>query len=277
MRAARPVGHGLWNYGGFLMDGTYRSLQLPTGTVTLMLVFAGSFRLTDAAERGPTRSYVSYVAGPRSEAMVCEHDGPVYGVRVTLVPWAAYTLLGIPMDGLANTVVDAAELLGTRAGQLARTLESASSWEERFALLDGALWQWMAHGPEHAPTVERAWQRLDHSAGAVAVSGLARDMGWCQRQLERRFREQVGLPLKAVARVMRLQRTLRLLIEGRRASEVAAEAGYHDQAHLSREFKAMTGRTPRLFLAHEAAVLRNSGMGRAEGRITGFPLPCRAS
>ncbi|MEV4973347.1 helix-turn-helix domain-containing protein [Streptomyces scopuliridis] len=268
---------GLWHYGGFLTDGPQRSLQLPTATVTLMLVFTGRLRLTDAAERAPMTTYASLVAGPRSEALVCEHDGGLYGMRVDLAPWAAYTLLGIPMDGLANTVVDAVDLLGTRAERLVRTLEAASSWEERFALLDKALRRWMAPGPVHAASVERAWQQLDRSFGAVTVGGIAREVGWCQRQLERRFREQVGLPLKAVARVMRLQRTVRLLIEGRRASEVAAEAGYHDQAHLSREFKAMTGRTPRLFLAHEAAARDNSRTGRTEDRITGFPLPCRAA
>ena len=57
--------------------------------------------------------------------------------------------------------------------------------------------------------------------------------------------EQIGLGPKAAARVLRLQRARRLLASGRGQAETAAMCGFYDQAHLSGEFKAMTGCTPR--------------------------------
>ena len=93
----------------------------------------------------------------------------------------------------------------------------------------------------------RAWSLLARSHGAIPVPRLAEEVGWGVRQLENRFREQIGLGPKAAARVLRLQRARRLLAAGRGPAETAALCGYYDQAHLSGEFKAMTGCTPREF------------------------------
>jgi transcriptional regulator GlxA family with amidase domain len=83
----------------------------------------------------------------------------------------------------------------------------------------------------------------------MPVPRLAEEVGWSARHLENRFREQIGLGPKAAARVLRLQRARRLLAAGRGAAETAALCGFYDQAHLSGEFKTMTGCTPREFTA----------------------------
>lgn len=95
----------------------------------------------------------------------------------------------------------------------------------------------------------RAWGHLQRTWGAIPVPRLADEVGWSVRQLENRFREQIGLGPKAAARVLRLQRARRLLAAGRSQAETAAACGYYDQAHLSGEFRAMTGCTPREFTA----------------------------
>jgi AraC-like DNA-binding protein len=63
--------------------------------------------------------------------------------------------------------------------------------------------------------------------------------------VHRRFLGWVGYGPRTLARVLRLQRAVVLLRSGRPAAEVAVEAGYADQPHLSREMRALTGRTPR--------------------------------
>jgi AraC-like DNA-binding protein len=41
----------------------------------------------------------------------------------------------------------------------------------------------------------------------------------------------------------------RLLVAGSRPAEAAASAGFHDQAHLTRHFRAFLGTTPAAFVA----------------------------
>ncbi|MFF2013908.1 helix-turn-helix domain-containing protein [Streptomyces sp. NPDC058195] len=247
---AGPRG-GIWGYHDLPYAGADSTprLLLPTGAVALGLAFTGSIHLTGATVRGPTAGFTSFVAGSHSGALVYDHDDALTGIGVFLAPWVAYTLFGIPMDGLANTVVPAFEVLGPRVDTLVRELREAPDRQARFRHFDGVLARWMSEGPAHAEPVEQVWWRLARSRGDTPMPGLAREVGWCQRQLERRFREQVGLSPKVVARIMRLQYTVRLLLEGWLVCDAAAEAGYHDQSHLSREFRKMTGLSPRRFTA----------------------------
>jgi hypothetical protein len=70
-----------------------------------------------------------------------------------------------------------------------------------------------------------------------------------------RFRQQVGLRPKTAARLVRLDRVWRRLDERRPLDwgQVAADAGYADQAHLIRDFHQFTGTTPTRFQARSLA------------------------
>jgi transcriptional regulator GlxA family with amidase domain len=59
----------------------------------------------------------------------------------------------------------------------------------------------------------------------------------------------VGLSPKTAARVIRFDRALGLLRGGVPLAEVAAACGYYDQAHFTREFRALAETTPGRFLA----------------------------
>jgi methylphosphotriester-DNA--protein-cysteine methyltransferase len=69
------------------------------------------------------------------------------------------------------------------------------------------------------------------------------------RQTVAVFREQIGLPPKRYARVIRFRRALSLLHEGGRSlAEVATTVGYHDQPHMNRDFRELGGLAPGEFL-----------------------------
>ena len=68
---------------------------------------------------------------------------------------------------------------------------------------------------------------------------------WRCRHLAARWRRDVGMGPKAVARVLRFQRALGLLREGRPFADVAYDCRYADQPHLNREFRTLGGATPR--------------------------------
>jgi AraC-like DNA-binding protein len=82
----------------------------------------------------------------------------------------------------------------------------------------------------------RTWRRC-------SISALGR--------LHRHFTAAVGYGPKTLQRVLRLQRVLaqagRQPLVGRLA-DIALDAGYADQAHMSREVRALTGRNPRALL-----------------------------
>jgi AraC-like DNA-binding protein len=94
--------------------------------------------------------------------------------------------------------------------------------------------------------VEAALATIRASHGAIAVDRVASTAGVSRRHLERRFLVEVGLGVKQLARIVRVQSVLALLrrdpaIGG---AEVAARLGYSDQAHLIHDCRALTGTTP---------------------------------
>lgn len=92
--------------------------------------------------------------------------------------------------------------------------------------------------------VRYAWRELARTSGALPIGELVAATGWGWRQLENRFRAEIGLTPKGAARVMRLRKVLRLMAADLPVAGIAAECGFSDQAHLNREFKSMIGRTP---------------------------------
>jgi AraC-like DNA-binding protein len=271
---------GVVQYRGYRLSlGKPRKrLEVPDGAVTLVLGFEHQLRVTDIID-GPDRSLSgeprgSLLSALRTRATLGEHSGSLYGMEIVLAPWAAYTLLGVAMHEWAERIIDPAELVGSRVGRLTDSLACLPDWEHRFRLLDTTLGMWSDQGPACSPRVVWAWYELHRSAGTIPIRHLAAQTGWGLRQFENRFLQQIGLPPKAVARIMRLRRVLRLLGGGRTAAEAALACGFSDQAHMSREVRKMTGFPPSRLLAARMPVPANPLTNdRIHGQVTSFRFP----
>ncbi|WP_158717804.1 helix-turn-helix domain-containing protein [Streptomyces sp. NRRL F-2664] len=264
-------GQVLGYHGYRLPDGLRRTrLEVPDGVVTLVIALDGGLRLTAG---GPSRRASSFLAGLRTTATRGEHSGGLHGIEVTFCPLGAYRIFGVPMRCFTEAFTDLSDLLGPSAGLLVEQLQETGSWAGRFALLDAVFTSCAEKGGRVSPEVREALRRLGGDCRPQALPGIAEEVGWSARHLRERFGQQVGLAPKAVARVARLQRALRLQARGLDGAEVAALGGFHDQAHCIREFKAMTGLTPTQFSAHRGGLPAGSPLDRVAGRVTSLLLP----
>lgn len=96
-------------------------------------------------------------------------------------------------------------------------------------------------GLEHS-IVREASLALE-AQGGIPIPQLARELGCHQRTLERRLRED-GLTAEMLRQVARLLRTMEGIRAGDSLAMVAADAGFSDQAHMTRVFRASCGLTP---------------------------------
>ncbi|OLF16013.1 helix-turn-helix domain-containing protein [Actinophytocola xanthii] len=191
----------------------------------------------------------AFVAGLADRPDLVEQHGEIECVDLKLTPLGAYRLLGVPMTELTGQTVDLTAVLGRVAGELTDRLAEAPTWPARFALLDEFLLARLSRGPHPAPEVALAWRRLVAGGGTVRVGELAEEVGWSRRHLTARFHQQVGLPPKTAARIIRFEALLRRLAAGGEPARTAVECGYYDQSHMDRDFREFAATTPGAFLA----------------------------
>jgi len=84
--------------------------------------------------------------------------------------------------------------------------------------------------------------------GGEGVWALASSVGLSERQLHRRCLDAFGYGPKMLDRVLRMNVALDLARTGRALADVAVLHGYADQAHFTRDVKALTGLPPRTLL-----------------------------
>ncbi|MEH1168817.1 helix-turn-helix transcriptional regulator [Micromonospora sp. CPCC 205539] len=234
--------------------------------VVLILGWGAPLDVTDprSAERGAHR-VDSFVAGTFDGWCTTRTVGLGEGVELLLAPLTARRLLGLPLSELTNRAVAVGHLPGGWLGRLRSRLGHAGGWPERFALLDAALAARLAASPPVDARLDWAWRWLVANGGRGGIGALADELGWSRRHLASRFRQEVGLPPKTTARLLRFQHAYAELTSGGSAmgagqlggvaglaggwAEVAARHGYYDQSHLIRDFHQFAGVTPAALLA----------------------------
>lgn len=164
-------------------------------------------------------------------------------VQVRLSPVVAHAVLGAHAES-ATTVVGLEDLWGRDAERTREQLHAAKSWDDRFAVMAAALARRQGTGRAVDPEIAFVWGEMLRSMGRVRVDRLATEVGWSRRRLWSRFRSQVGLTPKRAAMLIRFDQVAHRLAAGHSAARVAAEHGYVDQSHLSRDVLAFAGMTP---------------------------------
>jgi AraC-like DNA-binding protein len=191
----------------------------------------------------------SFTAGMGTRPSTIRGEATWACLELRLTPQGAHRLFGIAMHELANEAVELA-LLVPEARELEGRLREARGWAERFDLVDAFLLRRLAESRPADPAIAWSWHHLYETKGSTAIRDLASELGWSHRKLIVRFRDEIGLAPKAVARVMRFDRAKTALRDPARAlAEVAFDCGYADQAHLTHEFRELAGLTPKRFRA----------------------------
>lgn len=194
----------------------------------------------------------SFLAGLHTRPTAVTGERSFACVELRLTPLGTRRLLGLPMHELADRTVALEELL-PGSTLLAEAVSGARSWDDRLDLVEAFLVRRLANSEAPPRELEWAWRELLRSGGGVRIRSLATELGWSPRRLIARFREHIGLPPKAAARVIRFDRAVAALRSGVPGpAEVAVACGYADQAHLSRDFRELGGISPGTFLQDAA-------------------------
>lgn len=186
-----------------------------------------------------------FVAGPMTIPVGASTPTGIISVGVRFRPGAATALLGIPASELRDLRVPLTDIWSTGRQPSARLRAPDDAGPSLALAVDevSAQIQWAAP-PDRFIMDACGW--LAHHPGAP-IAAFTAGSGVSERHARRRFLEHIGYGPKMLQRVLRLQRVLWLLSQPSppdTLAHLALAAGYADQAHLTRETRALTGQLP---------------------------------
>lgn len=214
--------------------------------VPLVIGFGAPFLIGLGRAPGTEDRHLSFVAGLTSEHVEILSPGSAYCLQINFTPAGARCFFGMPMHELAGSMVEPSALLGRSFERLRQRLGNETCWERIFDIACDFIRGRIARVVSLQSTAFHAYDLMVATGGRMPVSRLAERSDVSRKHLNTLFGEAFGLSPKTIARIVRF-RTAHGLATAATApdwSDIAAECGYADQAHLIREFRAFSGLTP---------------------------------
>lgn len=155
------------------------------------------------------------------------------------------------VSGLQDKAVDLEELFGEKGLRMGQEVLALPDNEQRIQAIESFLLP-ILEQPQATDNVARSCMEVIlQSQGQLGMQELAGKLNLNRRSMERRFTSAIGMSPKQLARVVRLQATLKMLErkEFTSLTSLAYENGYYDQAHFIKDFREFTGMSPKSFYA----------------------------
>jgi AraC-like DNA-binding protein len=202
------------------------------------------------------------VVGPWIDSFQARFPAGTRIIGARLHPGRAPDLLGIPAAELLNQSVTLDALWGQRKSKSFAQISEKLTLNARCLALGEVLAASLISAPRPDRAVMASVQWLARNPTG-RVDQLSQWLGISNRQLQRRFSSAVGYGPKMFQSVLRFQRLLHLAnrkIICRSLADLAAYAGYSDQAHMTREVQRFAGCTPTALLPSAESTLRMSDL-----------------
>ncbi len=262
--ALRPF---ITQYAGYRVSGLPSGVHfgLPSSGIDLIISLGGPIEVMKMPNLTQQPSVLAaLVSGLQVRPAMVRQEDNAFGLHVFIKPLGVRAILGVASAEIAALVLNLSDVWGNRAEELLEMLLRADSWHQRFAILDRAFAS-RIDSSNAQPEISWAWEQLAKSHGSVRVQQLADEIGYSRRHFSERFRDVIGVAPKLAARVFRFERACRLIADHRLSlAHVAMRCGYYDQAHLTREWFALAGCSPRAWVTRDLPFLQDYELGGSD-------------
>ena len=228
---------------------------LPDGKTELIVHFGDDFFKHDSASNQFVRQARVLMSGQLTERILLKPSGEIGVVSVRFKSAGAARFFSIGYDDYVNQVFDFCVVDSALANVLHARVGAATTVDSRIKVLEDMLTERLSVDSGEDIFVRQACNYLVQSEGQYSVTDLAKLIGFSERQLERKFKRQVGLSPKRLSRILRFQKFLQIAQASTALTltDAALACGYYDQSHFIKDFTAFSGVSPLNYLtAHHA-------------------------
>ncbi len=168
----------------------------------------------------------------------------MFGIRFK--PEGISSWLQLRISELANSFIDTDLILDKQFNSMIRNIQEAKDHPNRISLVEAYLENQLSRFQDRHLCFYNAINLIRNGVPGYSITDLSREVCISERQLQRIFKNQLGVGPKSYSRIIRFRRIKQFLQMNPRTSwvEIAFIFGYADQAHFIRDFKAFSGKTP---------------------------------
>lgn len=172
-------------------------------------------------------------------------------IIVVFQPAGINQLMGIPAAELKNNIIPTEYIFNQQGLELYEKLAEQYTIQDKLRLLNTFFLQQMAKRvlPDDS-LITATLQFIVKNKGLISSKQLIQFTGYTERHIERKFMESIGTNPKKFSNIVKLHIFLKELKNkqnNKNLTRIAYEAGYADQSHLIKEFKKITGMTPKTY------------------------------
>jgi len=242
----------VWNYAADSADAAGRPERIvPDGNPELVIHYGHPFSEFTAA--GKQQQPRGFLMGQMTRPLALDPSQGMPGiVGVRFWPAGTRTMFGAAMSEFTDERLALDDVVPGATARLVDQIASAANARERCGILqDFVAGVAAVNAPFQDAGVGHWVGQILNASGRISISALARESDLSQRQLERRFRAQVGVPPRLYANVIRFRTVFDNLSGASKPDwvDLALSAGYFDQSHMTKDFHRFLGCSPSQFIS----------------------------
>lgn len=237
-----------WTLDSAKENTPLKNTIIPDGTMKLIFHYGDTYR----HHPNNSESIVlpkCFLIGQLTQPYVVEPLGITGTFVVRFHPNGFIPFSSIPIKEMENTAIPLDKLFGKNGKKLGEEILKAKSTFERIEIIEVFLLSELANKKTVDNIVKSTVETIFNANGKFSVNEFSKNNNINRRQLARKFSSTIGLSPKQLAKTIRIQTTLKALLNEEQTSltHLAYENEYFDQAHFIKDFKEFTGLTPKEF------------------------------
>lgn len=244
----RPFIKCFWQLEGHVVD-IKEEIILPDGKMELIFQFGDIF---EQSLSNPDIEGRATIVGQLTKSIIIRPTGTIglFGVRFT--PQGFTAIFEERADFLLNQEVFISDL-DSNGRAIEEKLLLSKTFLARIKIAEDFLIARLEKSRVFDLNTRIGSQILLENPSEDQIFRIAKEMKMSLRQFERQFKTQIGISPSYFIKIARLQIAIRtkLARPEMTMAHVAAECGYYDQSHFSRDCKDITGLSPKAYFMQE--------------------------
>ena len=190
-----------------------------------------------------------FLIGQLTQPYIVEPDGDTGTFVVRFHPIGFIPFTTMPIKAMENRPIAISTLFGKAGALLEKGILTAQTAAERIQIAEDFLLARLTDAQTIDQVITSTVDTILATKGQISVTELSEQNQVHRRQLVRKFSTAIGLSPKQLSKTIRLQSTLKALLQQRpsKLTDLAYDSEYYDQSHFIKDFREFTGISPKEF------------------------------